>query len=112
MNDLKEEIQWLNEPEKYDEKTVQKLISKAPGQLLVALSGRIEELSGLENLKDTLMTWAKSNDVPVGFMMQSLRISLVGALSGPDLFEICNILGKDVILKRINSAISFFNQKT
>ncbi len=112
LNDLAEEIQWLNEPEKYDEKTVQKLISKAPGQLLVALSARIEELSGIENLKDALMTWAKSNDVPVGFMMQSLRISLVGALSGPDLFEICDILGKDVILKRINSAISFFNQKT
>ena len=69
-------------------------------------------LQDIENLKDALMTWAKSNDVPVGFMMQSLRISLVGALSGPDLFEICNILGKDVILKRINSAISFFNQKT
>lgn len=111
LNDLAKEIQWLKDPKNYDEKTVKKLASKAPESILTQLSSRIESLPTLEGLKEELMTWAKTNDIPAGIMMQSLRISLVGALSGPDLFEICNILGKDVTLKRIYSAISFFNQK-
>ena len=111
LNDLAKEIQWLKDPKNYDEKTVKKLASRAPESILTQLSARIESLPTLEGLKEELMTWAKTNDIPVGIMMQTLRVSLVGALSGPDLFEICNILGKDVTLKRIYSAISFFNQK-
>jgi glutamyl-tRNA synthetase len=44
--------------------------------------------------------------------MQSLRMALVGKLTGPDLFEICKVLGKDVTLKRIDQAISYFNLKS
>ena len=31
--------------------------------------------------------------------MQSLRLSFVGRLTGPDVFDICTLLGKDVSLK-------------
>ena len=58
------------------------------------------------------MEWAKENEINVGLMMQSLRIALVGELSGPDVFEICKVLGKEVTLKRLEGAKSFFNQKT
>ena len=37
--------------------------------------------------------------------MQFLRISLVGDLSGPDVFFIIKIVGKDVTLRRLNSLI-------
>jgi glutamyl-tRNA synthetase len=57
------------------------------------------------------MGWAKANEVPMGVMMQSLRIALVGKLSGPDLFQICLVLGKDVTLNRIERVISHFNLK-
>ena len=33
--------------------------------------------------------------------MQSLRLSFVGRLTGPDVFDICTLLGKDVSLKRV-----------
>ena len=69
----------------------------------------MEELS---DLKERLMTWSKENEIPVGILMQSLRMALVGKLTGPDLFEICKVLGKDVTLKRIDQAISYFNLKS
>ena len=31
--------------------------------------------------------------------MQSLRLSFVGRLTGPDVFDICTLLGKDVSLR-------------
>jgi glutamyl-tRNA synthetase len=37
--------------------------------------------------------------------MMPLRLSLVGSLQGPDVFEIMFLIGKDETLKRINNAI-------
>ena len=58
------------------------------------------------------MPWVKKHEINTGVMMQSLRVALVGKLAGPDIFEICYILGKDVTLRRIALAISYFNSKT
>ena len=38
--------------------------------------------------------------------MQLLRISIVGELSGPDLFSIIKIIGKSVTLNRIDNLMS------
>jgi hypothetical protein len=57
------------------------------------------------------MPWAKENQINIGLMMQCFRVALVGKLTGPDLFGICNILGKNVSLDRIMHAISYFKQK-
>ena len=37
--------------------------------------------------------------------MQLLRIAIVGELTGPDLFLIIKLLGKDVTLKRIENLV-------
>jgi glutamyl-tRNA synthetase len=57
------------------------------------------------------MNWAKEESIPMGALMQSFRIALVGQLSGPDLFEICNVLGKEVSLIRIENLIQHINLK-
>lgn len=112
LNDLAKEIGWMQDPESYDEKIVQKLLSKGASDVMAAVSGIINDLNDLSGLKEALIPWAKENEINTGVMMQSLRIALVGKLAGPDLFEICNILGKDVTLNRIALAISYFNSKT
>ena len=42
-----------------------------------------------------------------GAIMNPLRLCLVGGNIGPDLFVICEILGKDETISRINLAIKF-----
>jgi glutamyl-tRNA synthetase len=37
--------------------------------------------------------------------MQPLRLSLVGALKGPHLFDIIELIGKEETVKRIQNAI-------
>jgi hypothetical protein len=38
--------------------------------------------------------------------MQSLRLCLIGDLTGPDVFAVCSVLGKGVILKRVKNFIN------
>ena len=111
LEDFKEEVSWVKEISPYDEKASSKLQSKDPQKILKEVSKIIQETEQLNDLKEILMGWAKANEVPMGVMMQSLRIALVGKLSGPDLFQICLVLGKDVTLNRIERAISHFNLK-
>ena len=40
-----------------------------------------------------------------GNVMNALRIALVGGNLGPDLFRICEILGKEESLARLNTAL-------
>lgn len=112
LNDLKNEIGWVTKVAPYEEKVARKLLSKDPASVLAGVFSVISESSDVNNLKEPLMNWAKQNEVAVGVMMQSLRLALVGKLSGPDLFMICGILGKSLTLERIAQTISFFNQKT
>ena len=111
LNDLAQEIEWMREPQNYDEKIVQKLLSKGALEVMEGLLDIVKEVSELSDLKEALMPWAKKHGINTGVMMQSLRVALVGKLAGPDIFEICSILGKDVTLNRIAIAISFFNSK-
>jgi glutamyl-tRNA synthetase len=49
---------------------------------------------------------SKEKNVNFGKLMQFLRISLVGNLSGPDIFFIIKIIGKNVTLRRFNSLLN------
>jgi glutamyl/glutaminyl-tRNA synthetase len=57
------------------------------------------------------LEWATKQSLGVGVVMQSLRIALVGKLSGPDLFAIITVLGNSVSLRRIENAITYINLK-
>lgn len=51
-------------------------------------------------------SWLTDNEIGMGKVMQPLRLSLVGALKGPDLFEIIELIGKDESIRRIEAAIA------
>ena len=112
LTDLAQEITWMEDPQGYDEAIVQKLSSKGATEVLDQIHALVIKQTDLQALKETLMPWAKENEINTGLMMQSLRIALVGKLAGPDVFQICSILGKVVTLNRIGKAIAFFNSKT
>jgi len=49
--------------------------------------------------------WMTSNEIGMGKIMQPFRLSLVGALKGPHLFDIVELIGKDETMKRLEKAI-------
>ena len=60
------------------------------------------------NIETILIEWMTINEIGMGEVMQPLRLSLVGALKGPHLFDIIEIIGKAETIKRIDKAIANF----
>ena len=95
-------------PVVYDEKAVRKeWKEKTPG-ILSEIVKVIERAPNeeAETLRAAIKLWAGENNVGLGNIMAPLRVALVGALNGPDVFEICHVLGKKNSLERIRCAIS------
>jgi len=94
-------------PTEFNAKAVKKQWKETtPGLMkeVVAFIGTIEEFTA-ENIKEKLSEWITNKEIGFGKVMQPLRLSLVGALQGPDLFVILEMLGKNEVLNRLNYAI-------
>jgi glutamyl-tRNA synthetase len=94
-------------PVRYDEKAVRKQWKEETPQILTTVMNLIENASDNrpESLSASIKLWANENGVKLGMIMAPLRIALVGALKGPDVFAICGVLGKAECLQRIATAI-------
>ncbi len=73
-------------------------------QELVTVISNIEDFS-IENSQTEIKGWITSKEIGFGKVMQPLRLSLVGKLAGPDLFDIMTMIGKENTLQRIKNAI-------
>ena len=62
-------------------------------------------------IESTLKNWMETEGIGMGKVMQPLRLSLVGALQGPHLFDIAEMIGKDETLRRIATAVNHFTHK-
>jgi glutamyl-tRNA synthetase len=95
-------------PVEYDEKAVRKQWKEETPQILSEVVRVIENAQDeeAETLSAAIKLWANENNIKLGMIMAPLRIALVGALKGPDVFAICHVLGKENCLERIRNAIS------
>ncbi|MFT5892266.1 MAG: glutamyl-tRNA synthetase, partial [Dokdonia sp.] len=59
-----------------------------------------------QTLQDAVKGWITSNELGFGKVMQPLRLSLVGAMQGPDIFAIAATIGKEETIARIQKAIA------
>ena len=61
----------------------------------------------IRDMKQSLFDWGNNEKISLSLIMQTLRLAIIGQLSGPDLFEICALIGKDVSLKRVQKFKTF-----
>ena len=115
---IKERAHFVNEfwdladyffeaPTSYDEKAAKNWKEETP----VLMQQVISELEKIEdftsaNIETLLKEWMTTNEIGMGKVMQPLRLSLVGALKGPHLFDIIEMIGKAETVKRIEKAIA------
>ena len=59
-----------------------------------------------EAYQNAVKNWITQQNIGFGKVMMPLRISLVGALQGPDVFQIIFMIGKDETLRRIQAFIN------
>jgi glutamyl-tRNA synthetase len=99
---------FFSAPTNYDEKASKKAFKEGTTEILNTVKGLIEniEVFDVENIQSTIKSWITSNEIGFGKVMMPLRLALVGALQGPDVFDIIYMIGKDEATKRIDNAIN------
>jgi glutamyl-tRNA synthetase len=95
-------------PTEYNEKASRKQWKEATPQIMQELVGvlsNIEDFSS-QNIETIVKEWLTTNELGFGKVMPPFRLALVGAMSGPDLFNIAEMIGKEETINRIESAIT------
>ncbi|AXG68916.1 glutamate--tRNA ligase [Kordia sp. SMS9] len=94
-------------PTEYNEKARKKSLKEGTEDILKKLIAIIESTDDytVESLQTNIKGWITSNEIGFGKVMQPLRFALAGALSGPDLFTIMFMIGKQETIKRIEKVI-------
>lgn len=97
--------------EEYEEKIIRK---KWKGENiqhyknLVDLTSDIEEWT-LDNLRDSIKEYVTDNKLGFGNVLPFLRIASTGTTKGPDVFEMMDLLGKELVVKRMKNSIDIFD---
>lgn len=98
---------FFEAPSEYDAKTVKKQWKEDTPALMRSL---IEVLDGVtdfnaERTEQAVKAWITTSGFGFGKIMQPFRLSVVGAMKGPHLFDIASFLGKQETIRRINKAV-------
>ncbi|WBX76689.1 glutamate--tRNA ligase [Tenacibaculum ovolyticum] len=98
---------FFENPVDYDAKAAKKQWKETTGTLMTELTtviANIEDFT-IENAQTDIKGWITAKEIGFGKVMQPLRLSLVGKLAGPDLFDIMTMIGKENTITRIKNAI-------
>ena len=97
---------FFEAPTSYDEKAAKNWKEDTPRtmQELISVLENIKDFTSA-NIETDVKDWMTQNEIGMGKVMQPFRLSLVGALKGPHLFDIVELIGKEETIKRLEKAI-------
>jgi len=95
-------------PSKFDEKAAKKTWKEGTADIMSSLMVVLEQIDDFssENVENVVKAWITSQEIGFGKVMQPFRLSLVGDLKGPHLFDIAALIGKRETMDRIDYAIA------
>jgi glutamyl-tRNA synthetase len=104
---------FFNDPDSFDEKSSRKnwkndIINTYIKDFMNSLE-KIENWN-VEEIESALRSIAEENETSAGKLIHPTRLALSGVPSGPSLFAMMELLGKDVCIRRLNKALETFQQ--
>ncbi len=98
-------------PLEYDQKIVSKRWKDDVPSMMAEIADFIRKINNWQAaaIKEEFSTFVTGKEWNFGTVMNSLRLCLVGGSFGPDIFEICEIIGKQETISRIHNAIASIN---
>ena len=112
MNDFSKESEYFfNEVEDYDSKAVNKFINEQSVNLLTEL---LEELKNIASWKShdiqlSIEQILSKHEIGFGKIGLPLRIALTGSTNSPSIDKTAEVLGRKVVIERIDKAIKVFS---
>ena len=102
---------FFTAPISYDEKASKKALKEGTSDLLnkvIDLVNATDDFT-VESLQTNLKGWITDNEIGFGKVMMPLRLALVGALQGPDVFDIMFMIGREETTRRIEALVGFID---
>jgi len=102
---------FFSDPISYDEKSARKnWKDDATSQIMNDYKKRIDslELWDADVIEASLRKIAEENNLSAGKLIHPTRLALSGISSGPSLFTLMSILGKEVCIRRLTKALDIF----
>lgn len=95
-------------PSSYDEKSVAKFWKPENVENLKKLAAKLAEFDKITaaETEPAIHQWIMDNQMSMGQLMNTLRIAILGISQGPSIFDICEFIGKDETLRRIDAAMN------
>jgi len=95
-------------PTEFDAKAAKKSWKEDTAKLmeeLILVLNKVNDFT-TEEVESQVKTWITSREIGFGKVMQPFRLSLVGAMKGPHLFDIASMIGKEETIARVQFAIN------
>ncbi len=99
-------------PTTYNERATKKQFKEGTQDILLQLTSLLEAVSEFESgpIEKSIKDWIADQDLSFGKVMGPLRLSIVGDLKGPHLFDIIAMIGKEEAITRIKAATRYISQ--
>ena len=105
LNDLATSALFYMTSQFYDlDEKAKKIVANPNKEILSLVVKTLEQIEiwKEENIEQNIRDMIENNNLKFGDVGQPLRVILTGTLKSPGIFEVINLLGKDLCLKRIN----------
>ena len=99
---------FFTAPTTFDEKASKKAWKEGTTAIMEEVKIILNSVNNFTTIEaqTALKAWIVDSELGFGKVMQPFRLSLVGAMQGPDVFDIATTIGKEETLRRINYAIA------
>ncbi len=121
---LKERVQFIEEfwtkgfyffeaPENYDPKGLKKSWKQNTPEIMRELLEKIRQIDDFSssNLEKELKQWVESKELSFSKVFTPLRLLVQGSTSGPHLFDMLELIGKDEVIRRIEKGLEVLSGK-
>ena len=109
MNELKSMVNSIIiEPNKYDEKAVEKFLKGDALEILGAFNEELKakgEITLADEFKEVANRFLENRGLKLKHLAQPIRIAIVGSAVSPSVFDVLSIVGFKDVVKRIDNLI-------
>ena len=112
LNDFSNEADYFfNKPKEFKEEDKVKAVKEDTLDLLSSLQDRLIGLTDWKSeiIKEEINTFVNEQEIGFAKIGLPLRLSLTGSLNSPSIDRVCELLGKEEVIERVDFAIKNLN---
>jgi len=110
VHDFMEHSRFFFEaPASYDETVFQKRWKEGMEDVMLGWKDALAHIEAFDvaSIEAASKTYLESKGIGIGQVLQLFRVMITGVAAGPNMFEVCALIGKDSVLDRFDKALEF-----